>query len=443
MIIQFSTGNFSTFKDRVTLSLVASNYDKETRETENVIFNEKYKLRNLKSAVIYGANASGKSKFIEALMFMKSFAINSSKDSQTGDEIDVDPFRLNTESIKLPSEFEVVFLYDNIQYRYGFEVNKQKVVAEWLYQKPKTKEIELFYRDEQGFDIHPRNFKKGSIAVKEGLVRDNALLLSLAAQLNDEIAINVINWFKSLKTISGLREEGYQGYTMSRTKEPNTKLRILELLKAADIGIQDIKLELLDIDKLPKDLPKEFRDRIIKESKEENSEIVSDVLTTHKQFDSNKKHINNVNFSMDDDESSGTRKFFALTGPIIDVLENGYILVVDELDSKLHPNLVCKLVSLFNSKELNPKNAQLIFNTHDTNLLGSGLFRRDQIWFTEKDKFGSAKLYSLSDFKTDSVRKNEAFEENYIRGKYGSVPYLGFFESLTFKNLLLQDENEG
>lgn len=443
MIIQFSTGNFKTFKDKVTLNLIATNYDKETRETENVIFNDKYKLRNLKSAVIYGANASGKSKFIEALMFMRGFAINSSKDSQTGDEINVEPFRLNTKSIKSPSEFEIVFLYDNIQYRYGFEIDKQKVVAEWLFQKPKTKEIELFYRDEQDFDIHSRYFKKGSIAVKEGLVRDNALLLSLAAQLNDEIAINVINWFKSLKTISGLREEGYQGYTMSRTKEPKTKLRILELLKAADLGIQDIKLKSLDVDKLPKDLPKEIRDRLIKESNEENSEIVSDVLTSHKQFDSNKKHINDINFSMDDDESSGTRKFFALTGPIIDVLENGYILVIDEFDSKLHPNLVCKLVSLFNSKELNPKNAQLIFNTHDTNLLASGLFRRDQIWFTEKDRFGAAKLYSLSDFKTDSVRKNEAFEENYIRGKYGSVPYLGFFESLTFKNLLLQDENEG
>lgn len=442
MIIQFSTSNFKTFKEKATLNLVASNYDKETRETENVIFNDKYKLRNLKSAVIYGANASGKSKFIEALMFMRRFAISSSKDSQKGDEIDVDPFRLDTESIKSPSEFEVVFIYNDIQYRYGFEVDKEEVVAEWLYQKPKTKEIELFYRDEQNFDIHPRSFKKGAIAVKEGLVRDNALLLSLAAQLNDDIAINVINWFKSLKTISGLREEGYQGYTMSRTKEPKTKLRILELLKAADLGIQDIKLELLDIEKLPKDLPKELRDRLIRESKDENSEIVSDVLTTHRQFNSNKKHTNDINFSMDDDESSGTRKFFALTGPIIDVLENGYILVVDELDSKLHPNLVCKLVSLFNSKELNTKNAQLIFNTHDTNLLGAGLFRRDQIWFTEKDKFGSAKLYSLADFKTESVRKNEAFEENYIRGKYGSVPYLGFFESLTLKNLLLQDENE-
>lgn len=443
MIRQFSTSNYKTFKNRVTLSLVASNYDKETRETENIIFNDKFKLRNLKSAVIYGANASGKSKFIEALMFMKRFAISSSNDSQKGDEIDVDPFRLDPESIKSPSEFEVVFLFDDVQYRYGFEVNKKKVIAEWLYKKPKTKEIELFYRDEQNFDIHQKNFKKGALAVKEGLVRDNALLLSLAAQLNDETAINVINWFKSLKTISGLREEGYQGYTMSRTKEPKTKQRILELLKAADLGIQDIKLELLDIEKLPKDLPKDIRDKLIRESKEDNSEIVSDVLTTHRQFNSNKKYINDIHFSMDEDESSGTKKFFALTGPIIDVLENGYILVIDELDSKLHPNLVCKLVSLFNSKALNPKNAQLIFNTHNTNLLGSGLFRRDQIWFTEKDKYGSAKLYSLADFKTESVRKNEAFEENYIRGKYGSIPYLESFESLTLENLLLQHENEG
>lgn len=160
MIIQFSVGNFRTFKDRVTLNMVASNYDRETRETDNIIFNTKYNFRTLKSAVIYGANASGKSKFMEALMFMKHFAINSSKDSQQGDEIDIEPFRLNSESVSSPSEFEVIFLHEDIQYRYGFEVNKEKVVAEWLYQKPKTKEIELFYRDLQSFEIHQKTFKK-------------------------------------------------------------------------------------------------------------------------------------------------------------------------------------------------------------------------------------------------------------------------------------------
>ncbi|MEA3316353.1 MAG: ATP-binding protein [Bacteroidota bacterium] len=442
MLIQFSVSNFKTFKEKSTLNLIASNYDKETREEENVITNSKFKIRNLKSAVIYGANASGKSRFMEALMFMRHFAISSSKDSQKGDEIPVEPFKLNTETENLPSEFEVVFFHNDILYRYGFEVKQTQVVSEWLYHKSKTKEVELFYRDFQDFDIHPRNFKKGAIGVKEGLIRDNALLLSLAAQLNDAISITIIEWFKSLKTISGLREEGYQGYTIGRIKNPNKKLKILELLKAADFGIQDIKLEMLDVENLPKEMPKELKNKLIKKSKEENTEFISDVLTTHKKYDKSQKYIDEISFSLDNDESSGTRKFFALTGPILDVIENGYTLIIDELDSKLHPNLVCKLVSLFNSKELNPKNAQLIFNTQNTNLLSSGLFRRDQIWFTEKNKFGEANLYSLADFKTNNVRKTESFEENYIRGKYGSIPYLGLFDNLTLKKLLLQNENE-
>ncbi len=442
MLIQFSVRNFRTFKERVTLSLVASNYDKETRELENVTNNDKYNLRILKSAVIYGANASGKSKFIEALMFMRRFAITSSKESQQGDEIPVEPFRLNVENEGEPSEFEVLFTFKNVLYRYGFEVNKNKIVSEWLFHKPNTKEVELFYRDFQKFETHSRNFKKGAIAVKEGLVRDNALLLSLAAQLNDATSIKVVEWFKNLKTISGLREEGYQGYTIGKTKDPKHKLKILKLLKAANLGIQDIKLKIVDIKKLPSDMPKELKDRIINESKVDNIEFVSDVLTSHKKFNSSQEHIDNTDFSLEDDESSGTKKFFALTGPILDVIEKGYTLVVDELDSKLHPNLVCKIVSLFNSKELNPKSAQLIFNTHDTNLLNSGLFRRDQVWFTEKNKFGEAKLYSLADFKSGEVRKTEAFEDNYIRGKYGAVPFLGFFDNLIHENLLLQDENE-
>lgn len=441
MLIQFSVRNFKTFKEKATLSMIASNYDKE-REAENILEDTKFNLRVLKSAVIYGANASGKSKFMEALTFMRRFAISSSRESQKGDEIGVEPYRLNDESDHEPSEFEVIFTHKNVMYRYGFEVDRNRVVSEWLYNKPNTKEVELFYRDFQKFETHPKNFIKGAIGVKEGLVRDNALLLSLAAQLNDATAINVIEWFKNLKSLSGLREEGYQGYTMSRTKDPMHKQKILELLNAADLGIQDIKLKLLDLEMLPKDMPKDLKDKLIKQSKEDNAEIFSDILTSHKKYNRSKEFVGNINFSMDKDESSGTQKFFALTGPVLNVIENGYSLVVDELDSKLHPNLICKLVSLFNSKELNPNNAQLIFNTHDTNLLSSGLFRRDQVWFTEKDKFGEARLYSLADFKSDEVRKNDPFEDNYIRGKYGAVPFLESFEDLIHKNLSRQNENE-
>ncbi|MFY7742976.1 MAG: AAA family ATPase [Flavobacterium sp.] len=440
MLLQFSVKNFRTFKEKVSLSLVASNYDKDTREFDNVYYDTNSNLRLLKSAVIYGANASGKSKLFEALGFMKYFVISSSKESQKGDEINVEPFKLSSETENSPSEFEVIFTHNDVMFRYGFEVDKKSVISEWLYYKPKTKEIELFYRDGENFETHSRNFTKGKTVIKEGLVRNNALLVSVAAQFNDKTSIEVIDWFKELKAISGLNESGYRGFTLSKTDDPNHKANILNLLKAADLGIQDIKLEKIDIDNLPKDMPKELKDKIIKEVSDEKKELLSDILTLHKKFDSNKKAVDIVNFSLDDDESSGTRKFFALTGPILDVIENGYTLIVDELDSKLHPNLVCKIVSLFNSKELNKKNAQLIFNTHDTNLLSSGLFRRDQIWFTDKNKFGEAKLYSLADFKSDEVRKSESFEENYIKGKYGAVPFLGFFDNLNY--ILPQYENE-
>jgi AAA15 family ATPase/GTPase len=441
MLVQFAVRNFKTFKEKAVLNLIASNYDKDSRENDNVKTDSEFNLRILKSAVLYGANASGKSKFIEALMFMKNFAIKSSKDSQKGDSIDIEPFKLEVESEKDSSEFEVIFIFKKEMFRYGFEATKDKVFSEWLYYKPKTKEIELFYREKQRFDVHERSFSKALTLVKEGMIRDNALLLSVAAQFNDKSAGKVLEWFKGLGTISGLNEDGYQGYTMGKTKSPKYKEQILELMKAADLGIKDITLEPLDFSKLPKHMPKELRESLERQVKEDDAEFISDILTTHRKYDLNKKYVGDVQFSMENEESSGTKKFFALTGPVLDSIENGYVLIVDELDSKLHPNLVCKLVSLFNSKELNPKNAQLIFNTHDTNLLSSGLFRRDQIWFAEKDKYGATKLFSLSDFKSE-VRKTENFEENYIKGKYGAVPFLGEFDSYANSKKLLLHENE-
>lgn len=416
MLIQFSVTNFKTFKNKATLSLVASAYDKKTREVENVIINKHYKFKSLKSAVIYGANASGKSKFIDALMFMRDFAISSSIDTQKGDDIPVEPFKLNIDTLNSTSEFEIIFLHKNIMYRYGFEVNQNIIVAEWLYNKPKTKEVELFYREFQDIKTHSKNFKKGSIVVKERLLRDNTLLLSLTAQLNDSISINIIDWFKSLKIISGLKDELYKDYTIQKMNNPDYKNKILALLQAADLDIQNMELKKVD-----------------KELEKQKSSLVADILTTHKRFNNSGEYIDDYNLSLFKDESSGTRKLFAFAGPILDVLENGYILVVDELDSKLHPNLVNRLIALFNSKTHNPNNAQLIFNTHDLNLLSTNLFRRDQIWFTEKNKFGEAKLYSLADFKSKGVRKTEAFEENYIRGKYGAIPYLNFFDDLYYE----------
>jgi AAA15 family ATPase/GTPase len=428
MLLQFSIKNFKTFKEKATLSLFASNYDKDTREEDNINYDTQFNLRLVKSAVVYGANASGKSKFFEALIFMKDFVINSSTGSQKGDRIKVDPFRLNTETLNEPSEFEVIFTFKNVMYRYGFEANKEKIVSEWLYYKPKTKEIELFYRDGNDFETHQRNFSKGNAVVKGELVRENALLVSVAAQFNDEISITVIDWFQELEIISALKEKDFKNNTIEKIKNSDGKLKVLEFIKAADLGIQDIEYKesiFNDNENLTENLKSK-----IKEIKGLDPEALSDLLTSHSIYNDKKNKIAKTQFSIRADESNGTRKFLYLSGTVIDVLEKGHILFVDELDTALHPNLVCKIVALFNSKEFNKNNAQLVFNTHNTNLLSSGLFRRDQVWFTEKNKFGEGKLYSLADFKSDEVRKNDLFEENYIQGKYGAVPFLGFFDNL-------------
>jgi AAA15 family ATPase/GTPase len=352
---------------------------------------------------------------------MKHFVITSSKESQKGDKINVEPFRLSSETESSPSEFEVIFIFRNVVYRYGFEADNKEIFSEWLFYKTKTKEVELFYRDANKFETHERNFSKGNAVIREGLVRDNALLLSVAAQFNDEISISVIEWFNESKVISGLTDNQYRNNIIEKIKSPFQKKRVIDLLAAADIGIED--LELLEIN-----------------SGNFKEDPFLTVLTKKSKF-LNKKREGLATFFLSIDESEGTKKYFYILGPILDSIDNGSMLVVDELDSKLHPNLVCKIVALFNSEELNKNNAQLIFNTHDTNLLSSGLFRRDQIWFTDKNKFGEAIIYSLADFKSDEVRKTESFEDNYLRGKYGAVPYLGFFDNLD--NILPQYENEG
>lgn len=421
MLLQFSIKNFRTFKDKATLSLIASNYDKDTREHENIVINGIFGLRLLKSAVIYGANASGKSKLLDAFAFMRYFVINSSKESQKGEAIKIEPFRLDQSSKNEPTEFEVIFIHNKVLFRYGFEVTKERIISEWLFYKPKTKEIELFYREGNEYKIHNRNFSKGDTVVKEGLVRDNALLISVAAQFNEKSAIEVLEWFEKNRVISGLYDAEYRDNTVNKLSNKSNKNRVLKFLKAADIGIED--LEILTIN-----------------SGQFKESPFSTVLIIKNTYE-DKNKIGTTPFFLSLDESEGTRKYFYILGPVIDALEDGGILIVDELDSKLHPNLVCKIVALFNSKEFNKNNAQLIFNTHDTNLLSSGLFRRDQIWFTNKNKYGEAKLYSLADFKSDEVRKTEPFEDNYINGKYGAVPFLGFFDNLKF--LLTENENEG
>nr|MCU0445480.1 ATP-binding protein [Microscillaceae bacterium] len=389
MLVQFSVGNYLSFKDEVTLSMVASSLT--GYEEDNLIELENNKHKFLKSAVIYGANASGKSNLIASMAFFKGLISESIR--AINNSIPYNYFKLSTETQHQPSYFEVIFIYHNIQYRYGFEIDSQKIHSEWLYHKPKTKEVELFYRQNQNFEIH-NTFKIAKRLAEDKMIRPNILFLSLLIQYNDETAQKIFDWINTFNILNTISNWGFEKFTYQFIENLQKKEKVLGLLKIADLGIEAI--DLIDIEADLENLSPEFRDDLIQNTTNKKARLKTPV-TFHPIFNEKGELEGLRQFSMKAEESQGTQKYFALTGPILDTLENGYILVVDELDAKLHPLLTKSIVQLFNSKETNPKNAQLIFATHDTNLLSACTFRRDQIWFTEKDRFGASKLYSLAD----------------------------------------------
>lgn len=443
MLVQFSVQNYKSFRDEAKLSLVASGYDKDPLTEANLIAGDLTgPVRLLRTAAIYGANAAGKSKLVEAMHVMRLFILRSA--ASTGQKIPVVPFRLNPDTDKAPSEFELVFLHEGDLFRYGFAATADHVVAEWLFYRPdlarpKTKEIEIFYRDGQTFDaVHPRQFKIGARLIKDGMIRPDALLLSVAAQFNEVLAQRVFGWLARFNIISGLQEEGYEGFTVSKVMHPTGKGAIMGFLREADLGITDVRVRAIEHESdLPGNLPADLRERFTATLTEKDGVIFGGAKAIHRVYDSSGNRTGVLEFDMED-ESSGTQKYFALSGPILETLQQGDVLVIDELESKLHPNLVQKIVGLFHSPVTNPRHAQLIFNTHDSNLMtaespssvgaATPLLRRDQIWFVKKDRYGASSLYSLAGFKTDQVRKSDDFREKYLQGRYGAVPYLNEYE---------------
>ncbi len=418
MLLEFRVQNYRTFKEEAIFSMIASNYDKSERESENVGFDDKFKLRILKSAAIFGANASGKSKFVDALSFVRWFALNSFQSLKIGDPIPVNPHLLSHSSANQPSRFELVFLQEGSIFRYGFEVNATRVLKEWLYKRENRKEVLIFDRDGDEITAHPVLFRISKNEFFKPFIRSNCLLLSSAAQANDEYVEKIMNWFRKLKIFSGVESKTQEKMTVSRSLDPQIKEKILSLLVSADTGIVNYDVKVMPQDKFvePEVGDNKTKQKIIKNIPSH----IQGVTTTHLKFDEISGTTEEVEFSLVNDESGGTRKFFALAYPIIEALTDGNTLIVDEFDSNLHPNLTDKIIDLFNSVG-NVIGAQLIFNTHNTNLLSSKLMRRDQVWFIEKDICGAAKMYSLSDIQ---VRKNDKFEKEYLEGGYGAIPYL-------------------
>jgi AAA15 family ATPase/GTPase len=424
MFLQFSVNNFRSIKDTVTFSMATA-----SKDNENSFQVRNYEL--LTSSVIYGANASGKSNILKAMAFMGRVVLNKTKVIQSTDTLPHDPFRLNTSTQDASSAFEIVFFIDTIKYRYGFEMDATTVYSEWLYADKKGKEAKLFYRDSEDEEyVNPKEFKEGFIffdnAKSKIKVSTNQLFIWKCDREDDAIiSKSILKWFSHFNLIDGLDHGGYAGYTMKKMEDVEFKNKIIKLVKTADIGIENIDMQTEDVpldvlEKMP--LPDKLKEEILKDG---GLKSVA-VNTYHKKFDENNDEIGTTIFELDNEESLGTQKFFKMSAPILNTLQEGKILLIDELDASLHPMLTKHLIKLFHDKTINTKNAQLIFATHDTNLLKPYIFRRDQIWMTEKDKYGATDIYSLAQFK--NVRKDEDFEKQYIQGKYGAIPYLGKFE---------------
>jgi len=420
MLIKFSTGNCLSFKDPVTLDLTATRI--EEFSDDNVIELEKIKL--LKSAVIYGANASGKSNLLRAIGFMRFMVINSSKESQSNEEIDIQPFLFSTESENKPSLFEIVFLLDGVRYRYGFEVDKRRIQSEWLYFSPREADRKLFVREKDSFEINKNAFREG-IGLEEK-TRENALFLSVVSQFNGNLSKQILSWFQKLHSISGLSDENYAPFTVNLLRSQEKKKKLLEMLKSADYFIEDVTVDEFEMtsERLPDGIPESVRKEFLRKAAGKKFVAIDNAM--HPKFDEKGEQIGLEPLAFDQ-ESEGTKKYFFLSGPILDTLACGDILLVDEMDARLHPLLTRQIVKLFNSSKTNTNNAQLVFATHDTNLLSAKIFRRDQVWFTERNRIGATDLYSLIEYK---VRNDASFEADYIRGRYGAIPYLGNFLEL-------------
>lgn len=416
MLIEFNAQNFRSIKEKVTLSLVASS-DKSL--IDNLINTDSFdKDKILKSAVIYGPNASGKSNVVLAMGSLKKLIMESHK-VQKGNKIAYSPFKLDKKCHSSPTKFEIIFIKNNMKYVYGVSFNSVKIIDEYLYQYPKGRKAIIFERkDTTNYKF--TTDKKTQKFISEKTL-DNVLYLSNSTKMNYGKTAEAFQWFnENLGVISTTDHPELINFTIHALNEnKNLKDIILKALVVADLGIDDITASFskVSLDEFPAVIREQVKPYAT--MGDDTIEKV-DIKTIHKILDENGDEIQ-VEFDFEE-ESEGTKRLFSLIGPLIDALYNGRILFIDELDTKLHHFLNVFLIHLFHDPTQNQNNAQLIFTTHNTNLIDLDLFRRDQIWFTEKNlNIGNTDLYSLIEF---SPRKDKNIQKGYLAGRYGAIPFI-------------------
>ena len=405
MLIDFTVKNYRSIKDEQRLSMVAGKKG-EHQETHLFTPKETPTTSLLKSAVIYGANASGKSTLINAIETMKIIVQDSASRYQAEDKLPIIPFLLDSDSRSEPTEFEIIFITEGVRYQYGFAATIDRIVEEWLIAYPKGRPQHWFARlydeDKKKYEWKFGDKLTGHKQLWQESTRDNALFLSTAVQLNSEQLKPLYGWFSQNLTFMGIEDWSSPFVTMFLCEKENEKQKILNLLHAVDLDISDfvVENELLETQR---------------DGKNEKFSLPKNVKTVHIDNKGNRVELDLK------DESDGTQKFFAFIAPLILTLRFGKVMIVDELHDNFHPLIVRYIVELFHNPKTNPLNAQLIFTTHETAILSQEVFRRDQVWFCEKRE-KATHVYSLLEFKPRKGVTN--LEKSYLSGRYGAIPFV-------------------
>ncbi len=421
MIIRFKTGNFKSIKEEVELDFVASNYDKtmlgnliDLKETGLS------KVKLVKGLALYGANASGKSNVLDAIKFMAGFIVNSATRIKPGDKTGVVPFCLDEKSQNSPTSFEITILIDGIRYCYGFSLDDARVHEEHLTAYPKGLAQHWFKRNfvcdknEYSWD-NSESFKLDKDLTSK--TRDNCLFLSVGAQFNNQQLTTVYNFFRNSLVFFDFSDRGlFPGYTADIIEKQDSKSEVVKrMLRLADFGVCDINVisEMKELEQVP-NLPPSLVESLKKDGKTK--------LRVNRSINFAHAGADNLQGAIEfNSESAGTKRFFSLSGPFLDILEKGHIVIIDELETSMHPLLVRELLKLFFSSESNQKGAQIIFSTHNPILLDNEIIRRDQVWLTEKNQTGATFTYPLTNYKP---RNNESLLRGYLSGRYGAIPFM-------------------
>jgi AAA15 family ATPase/GTPase len=440
MLIEFRVTNYRSIGEEQILSLVPA--PKQKDYPRNILESGKHHFLN--AVAIYGANASGKSNLLKAMATL-DMMINLSAHSSSTQKLPYDPFLLREGWSKKPSSFEITFLIGETRYRYGFEFNQLEIISEWLFRRFQAKkEVNLFQRSGDIIDVS--SGLKGSSKVVNAAIeatRPNALFLSTCDIFNIGEASDILKWFQHYIVIDGLNTKNEAITTVKLCEDESYNQKIKDYFSELNLGIVDLEIVAKDFDAsdLEESIPEEFRRVLIGALSGKKGYSAS---SKHFMYDEEgKKTTQRRTWKLEERESEGTKKAFHLSGPVIWTLMNGGVLIIDEIEAKIHPIMTLHTINLFLNQEININNAQLIFATHDTNLLSYAKLRRDQICFCEKNEWESTEFYSLSDFvylggngdlsSTQKERPDTDKEKRYFEGRYGAIPVLGGFNPMRVK----------